>query len=53
VTTTNSRYEGLYSEFDDKGVPTKDAGGEALTKSAIKKLVKAREKHEKKLKSGK
>merc|ERR1719158_2358351 len=31
---------GLYSKFDDKGVPTHDASGEALTKNAQKKLIK-------------
>jgi len=34
-------YEGLYSKFDDAGVPTHDKEGEELTKSARKKLDKA------------
>ena len=34
----------LYSQFDEEGVPTHDAAGEKLTKSAIKKLKKDWEK---------
>lgn len=30
----------LYSEWDEKGIPTKDASGEELSKSAQKKLTK-------------
>jgi len=33
-------YEGKYSQYDDRGVPTHAADGEALAKSAIKKLEK-------------
>ena len=31
---------GKYSKYDDDGIPTHDAAGEALAKSAIKKLKK-------------
>lgn len=34
------RQSTLYSKFDDQGLPTHDAAGEALTKSALKKLKK-------------
>ncbi|RUS76609.1 hypothetical protein EGW08_015618 [Elysia chlorotica] len=37
-----------YSAFDDKGIPTHDASGQELTKSALKKLVKQYEAQEKK-----
>lgn len=37
----------LYSAFDADGVPTHDAAGEPLTKSAIKKLKKDWEKQKK------
>lgn len=37
----------LYSAFDESGVPTKDKGGEPLSKSAIKKLKKEWEKRKK------
>ena len=44
-------YTGKYSKFDDEtGLPTHDAEGEALTKSAIKKLKKEQAKHANKLK---
>lgn len=33
-----------YSKFDEHGIPTHDAGGEKLTKSAYKKLHKEWEK---------
>mmetsp|Transcript_5854 Transcript_5854/g.24460 ORF Transcript_5854/g.24460 Transcript_5854/m.24460 type:complete len:767 (-) Transcript_5854:1039-3339(-) len=42
-------YAGLFSAFDDDGVPTHGADGEALTKSAIKKLKKDQAKHKKML----
>lgn len=38
-------YKGLYSKYDDKGIPTHTADGEALSKSAIKKLAKEQAKH--------
>merc|ERR1711935_236738 len=39
-------YKDKYSKFsDDTGLPTHDAAGTALTKSAIKKLAKERKKH--------
>ena len=37
-----------YSEFNEIGIPTKDSEGNALTKSAIKKLNKMYESHKKK-----
>jgi hypothetical protein len=36
-----------YSAWDADGVPETDGGGEALSKSQRKKLVKARDKHAK------
>merc|ERR1712232_383027 len=39
-------YKGKYSKFsDDTGLPTHDAAGTVLTKSAIKKLAKEQKKH--------
>ena len=38
-------FKGKYSKFDDKGIPTHDAEGNELTKSAMKKLVKEQQKH--------
>lgn len=47
-------YKGKYSKFDEEtGIPTHDAAGEALTKSAMKKLKKLQEKHAKQLKAAK
>jgi glutaminyl-tRNA synthetase len=40
-------YVGLYSMFDKDGMPTHDAEGKEVTKSALKKLAKERMKHEK------
>ncbi len=37
-----------YSEWDDRGIPTKDSEGNALTKSGLKKLTKIYEAHKKK-----
>lgn len=37
----------LFSKFDDEGLPTHDAAGEPLTKSAIKKLKKDQDKQKK------
>ena len=34
-------YEGLYSKYDDEGLPTHDKDGEELPKGQVKKLVKA------------
>ncbi|KAG7337942.1 glutamyl-tRNA synthetase [Nitzschia inconspicua] len=43
-------YKGLYSKFDpETGLPTHEADGTELTKSAIKKLKKLQDKHEKEL----
>ncbi|CAG5133259.1 unnamed protein product, partial [Candidula unifasciata] len=39
-----------YSVFDERGIPTHDASGQELTKSALKKLVKLYEAQEKKYK---
>ena len=39
-------YKGKYSKFNDEtGVPTHDIDGNELTKSAMKKLEKERQKH--------
>lgn len=35
-------YKGLYSEYDNSGIPTKDKDGNELSKSAVKTLTKAR-----------
>lgn len=44
----SDEYKGKFSEFDDEtGLPTKDADGKPLTKSAIKGLNKALAKQEK------
>jgi len=43
----------LYSQWDDAGVPTHDAGGTALSKSAKKKLAKDQAKHAKAFAAGK
>lgn len=42
------RDEAKYSEWDDRGVPTKDAEGQDLAKSQLKKLAKAYQAHAKK-----
>jgi len=39
-----------YSEFDERGIPTKDAEGKDLAKSALKKVMKLYEAQEKKYK---
>ena len=36
----SGEYEGKYSAYDDRGVPTKDAAGEEIAKSQKKKLEK-------------
>ena len=41
-------YAGKYTEYDADGIPTKDAEGEKLAKSAMKKLKKDQGKHKKK-----
>ena len=38
-------YEGMYSKFDEEGVPTHDKAGEELAKAQRKKLAKARAAH--------
>lgn len=42
-----SEYAGKYSAFDDLGIPTKDAEGKELSKSAMKSLAKARARQDK------
>lgn len=42
-----TEYVGKYSAFDDMGVPTKDAKGEELSKSALKGVAKMRKRQEK------
>jgi glutaminyl-tRNA synthetase len=44
-------YQGLFSKFDDKGIPTHDKDGEELKKNAVKKLMKDHAKHAKALAS--
>mmetsp|Transcript_15758 Transcript_15758/g.24504 ORF Transcript_15758/g.24504 Transcript_15758/m.24504 type:complete len:701 (+) Transcript_15758:108-2210(+) len=45
-------YQGKYSKFDDEtGIPTHDADGKELTKSAKKKLAKDQTKHIKQVKA--
>jgi len=45
-------YEGVYSEYDAIGMPTTNADGTPVSKSALKKLKKKREKYERKLEIG-
>ena len=40
--------ESKYSEWDERGIPTKDVEGNTLTKSGLKKLTKIYEAHKKK-----
>lgn len=40
-------YEGKYSAYNEEGIPTKNIDGSDVTKSAVKKLLKAKEKQEK------
>lgn len=42
-------YKDRFSKFDEKGTPSHDAKGEKLTKSALKKLEKEKQKHIKQL----
>ena len=42
-------YQGMFSKFDDAGMPTHDKDGEELKKSTLKKLKKDLAKHEKAL----
>lgn len=42
-------FKGKYSKYDDAGLPTHDIDGQELTKTAVKKLKKEQEKHEKQL----
>ena len=42
-------YKDRFSKFDEKGTPTHDTKGEKLTKSALKKLEKEKQKHIKQL----
>ena len=49
-----AEFVGKYSQYDSEGIPTHDAEGEALTKSAMKTLKKEQVKHVKALaKAGK
>ena len=44
--TLAEEYKGMYSRYDDEtGLPTHDADGVALSKSAMKKLEQKRQKH--------
>lgn len=42
-----TNYPGVYSEYDERGLPTKNAAGEEVPKSQRKKLDKELTKHEK------
>jgi glutaminyl-tRNA synthetase len=44
-------YKGMFSKFDDKGIPTHDKDGEEMKKSVLKKLMKDHAKHDKALQS--
>jgi len=44
-------YQGMYSKYDDAGIPTHLADGTEVTKSAMKKLAKDQKKHQKALAS--
>ena len=39
--------DGLYSEWDEQGLPTKDAQGEPVSKSANKRMAKEQKQQEK------
>eukprot|EP00977_Amphora_coffeiformis_P011693 scaffold2829_cov147-Amphora_coffeaeformis.AAC.1 len=43
-------FEGQFSEFDDDGIPTRNADGTEVSKGQRKKLMKKRDKHEARLK---
>ncbi|KAG5188094.1 putative cysteinyltRNA synthetase [Tribonema minus] len=45
-------YADLYCAWDDDGMPTHDKAGEPLSKNARKKLLKAAQKHAKRLQAG-
>ena len=45
------QYEGKFSTYSDDGIPTHNADGTEVSKSLLKKLMKKREKHKKRLKS--
>jgi cysteinyl-tRNA synthetase len=40
--STLEEYKGLFSKYDDEGVPTHDAAGEEIPKGQLKKLLKAK-----------
>lgn len=42
-------YEGMFSEYDDLGMPTQKSDGTPMSKSGMKKLKKKRDKYERKL----
>jgi tRNA synthetases class I (E and Q), anti-codon binding domain. len=44
-------YKGMYSQFNEDGIPTHMADGSEVSKSAMKKLAKDQKKHEKALAS--
>eukprot|EP00558_Chaetoceros_sp_UNC1202_P014486 CAMPEP_0197233786 /NCGR_PEP_ID=MMETSP1429-20130617/1763_1 /TAXON_ID=49237 /ORGANISM="Chaetoceros sp., Strain UNC1202" /LENGTH=291 /DNA_ID=CAMNT_0042692097 /DNA_START=26 /DNA_END=901 /DNA_ORIENTATION=- len=44
-------YKGLYSQYNDTGIPTHLADGSTVTKSAMKKLAQKQKKHQKALMS--
>jgi len=40
-----NQYEGMFSEYDDDGIPTRNADGSELSKRLLKKLKKKRDKY--------
>jgi hypothetical protein len=44
-------YKGVYSKYNDEGIPTHMADGSEVSKSAMKKLAKDQKKHQKALAS--
>jgi cysteinyl-tRNA synthetase len=45
----SSLFEGEFSAFDEKGIPTHNADGTELSKRQLNKLQKKRSTHEKRL----
>jgi cysteinyl-tRNA synthetase len=43
------RYEGMFSQYDEDGIPTKNADGSDISNRLMKKLQKKREKHQRKV----
>jgi hypothetical protein len=43
------QYKGMFSEFTEDGIPTLNADGSELSKRMLKKLIKKRDDHMKRL----